>query len=95
MIELSRVQDDEVGDGTTSVIILAGQIIQAPKIFNEKNIHPKILVNAYFKAMEEILKLTEELGVDVDINNDEDITKIVRSCIGTKFFHKWEISLYI
>ena len=39
--------------------------------------------------MEEILKLTEELGVDVDINNDEDITKIVRSCIGTKFSHKW------
>lgn len=89
MIELSRAQDEEVGDGTTSVIVLAGQVLQAAEIFIEKNIHPTIVVNAYFKAMEEILKITEELGVEVDVNNDEDINKIVRSCIGTKFSHKW------
>jgi T-complex protein 1 subunit gamma len=89
MIELSRAQDEEVGDGTTSVIVLAGQVLQAAEIFIEKNIHPTIVVNAYFKAMEEILRITEELGVDVDVNNDEDINKIVRSCIGTKFSHKW------
>lgn len=89
MIELSRAQDEEVGDGTTSVIVLAGQVLQAAEIFIEKNIHPTIVVNAYFKAMEEILRITEELGVEVDVNNDEDINKIVRSCIGTKFSHKW------
>jgi T-complex protein 1 subunit gamma len=89
MIELSRAQDEEVGDGTTSVIVLAGQVLQAAEIFIEKNIHPTIVVNAYFKALEEIIRLTEEMGVDVDVDNDEDITKIIRSCIGTKFSHKW------
>lgn len=89
MIELSRAQDEEVGDGTTSVIVLAGQILQAAEIFIEKKVHPTIVVNAYFKAMEEILKITEELGVEIDVDNDEDITKIVKSCIGTKFAHKW------
>jgi T-complex protein 1 subunit gamma len=33
--------------------------------------------------------MTEELGVDIDVENEEDIKKIVRSCIGTKFSHKW------
>lgn len=89
MIELSRAQDEEVGDGTTSVIVLAGQILQAAEIFIEKKVHPTIVVNAYFKAMEEILRITEELGVEIDVDNDEDITKIVKSCIGTKFAHKW------
>lgn len=89
MIELSRAQDEEVGDGTTSVIVLAGQVLQAAEIFIEKKVHPTIVVNAYFKAMEEILKITEELGVEIDVDNEEDITKIVRSCIGTKFAHKW------
>ncbi|CAI2364205.1 unnamed protein product [Moneuplotes crassus] len=89
MIELARAQDEEVGDGTTSVIVLAGQILQAAEIFIEKRVHPTVVVNAYFKAMEEILKITEELGVDIDVDSEEDIKKIVTSCIGTKFSHKW------
>jgi T-complex protein 1 subunit gamma len=89
MIELARAQDEEVGDGTTSVIVLAGQVLQAAEIFIDKKVHPTVVVNAYFKAMEEIIRLTEELGVDIDVENDEDIRKIVTSCIGTKFSHKW------
>ena len=89
MIELSRAQDEEVGDGTTSVIVLAGQILQAAEIFIEKKVHPTVVVNAYFKALEEILKITEEMGVEIDIDNEADIHKIVTSCIGTKFSHKW------
>jgi len=89
MIELSRAQDEEVGDGTTSVIVLAGQVLQAAEIFIDKKVHPTVVVNAYFKAMEEILKITEELGVEIDVNDDNEINKIVKSCIGTKFSHKW------
>lgn len=89
MIELARAQDEEVGDGTTSVIVLAGQVLQAAEIFIDKKVHPTVVVNAYFKAMEEIIRLTEELGVDINVENDDDISKIVKSCIGTKFSHKW------
>ena len=63
MIELARAQDEEVGDGTTSVIILAGEILTAVEGFLERDIHPTVIVNAYFKALEEIVKITETLGV--------------------------------
>ena len=63
MIELARAQDEEVGDGTTSVIILAGEILSAVESFLEREIHPTVLVNAYFRALDEIVKITESLGV--------------------------------
>ena len=52
MIELSRAQEEEVGDGTTSVIVLAGEVLAAVESFLEKDIHPTVIVAAYFKALE-------------------------------------------
>lgn len=52
MIELARAQDEEVGDGTTSVIILAGEMMAAASPFIEKEIHPTIIVNSYYRALE-------------------------------------------
>ena len=89
MIEISRTQDEEVGDGTTSVIILAGEVLAAVEGFLEKEIHPTVIVNAYFKALDEIVKITESLGVPINLENNEDLQKIVRSTIGTKFSSKW------
>ena len=89
MIELARAQDEEVGDGTTSVIILAGEIMSAVEGFLEREIHPTVIVNAYFKALDEIIRITESLGEPIDIENEKDLQKIVSSCIGTKFSSKW------
>ena len=63
MIELSRAQDEEVGDGTTSVIILAGEVLAAVEGFLDKDIHPTVIVNSYFKALEDLNNMTENIGV--------------------------------
>mmetsp|Transcript_5126 Transcript_5126/g.3569 ORF Transcript_5126/g.3569 Transcript_5126/m.3569 type:complete len:295 (-) Transcript_5126:713-1597(-) len=89
MIELSRAQDEEVGDGTSSVIILAGEVLAAVEGFLEKEVHPTVIVNAYFKALEDVNKICEELGVPINMETNEDLTKIVKSSIGTKFASKW------
>merc|ERR1712086_180293 len=89
MIELARAQDEEVGDGTTSVIILAGEVLAAVEGFLEKEIHPTVIVNAYFKALEEIVKITNELGVPINLEDNADLCKIVKSTIGTKFSNQW------
>ena len=65
MIELSRAQDEEVGDGTTSVIILAGEVLAAVEGFLERDIHPTVIVNAYFKALDDLGKIIESLGVSI------------------------------
>jgi T-complex protein 1 subunit gamma len=49
MIELSRTQDEEVGDGTTSVIILAGEMLAMAQPLLMRNMHPRIIVHSYIK----------------------------------------------
>merc|ERR1719473_654294 len=69
MIELSRAQDEEVGDGTTSVIILAGEMLSVAEPLLEKNIHPTVIVSGYMKALEDSLAIMEASAKIVDINN--------------------------
>lgn len=60
MIELSRAQDEEVGDGTTSVIILAAEmLIQAEPFLSTQNMHPTVIVQAYQRALQEALAICE------------------------------------
>ena len=59
MIELSRAQDEEVGDGTTSVIILAGEMLIKAEPLIKDNIHPTVIVQGYNKALQEALNICE------------------------------------
>jgi T-complex protein 1 subunit gamma len=60
MIEISRTQDEEVGDGTTSVIILAGEILSVAEQFLQQQMHPTIIISAYRQALEEASKLLKD-----------------------------------
>ncbi|PON60111.1 T-complex protein 1, gamma subunit [Trema orientale] len=51
VIELSRTQYVEVGDGTTSVIVLAGEMLHVAEAFIDKNYHPRVICRAYSKAL--------------------------------------------
>lgn len=85
MIELSRTQDEETGDGTTSVIILAGEILHLSQPFLEKDIHPTVIVRAYMKALDAALKVIDSISFPVDVEDRDAMLKIVKSSIGTKF----------
>ena len=89
MIELARAQDEEVGDGTTSVICLAGEIMQAAQPFIERNIHPTVIVKAYYKALEDMLGYLDDIAIKIDVDNDDDVRKALVSCVGTKFAARW------
>lgn len=89
LIELSRAQDEEVGDGTTSVIILTGEIMGAARPFFEREMHPTVVVGAYYKALDESIKLISDMAVPIDVKNDAEMRKILNSCVGTKFAARW------
>ena len=90
MIELSRAQDEEVGDGTTSVIILAGEMLNVSEEFFKKEIHPSVVVSGYYKALEDALKIADSMAKVVDIKNQEEVSTIVKCCLATKFASKWD-----
>jgi len=90
MIELSRTQDEEVGDGTTSVIVLAGEMLTVAEPFlRAERLHPTQIVQAYYRAMEEALNVCEKISKPLDVNDRAELYKIVDACVGTKYIHRW------
>lgn len=89
MIELSRTQDEEVGDGTTTVIILAGEILAQTFPYIEKNIHPVIIIQALKQALSDALEIIHDISVPIDIANDQAMVKLISASIGTKYINKW------
>ena len=90
MIELSRTQDEEVGDGTTSVIVLAGEMLTVAEPFlRSERLHPTQIVQAYYRALDEALEVCEKLSKPLDVNNRDEMFKIVDACVGTKYVHRW------
>ncbi|KAH3834273.1 T-complex protein 1 subunit gamma-like [Dreissena polymorpha] len=90
MIEVARTQDEEVGDGTTSVIILGGEVLSVAEPFLEQQMHPTVIISAFRMALEDLLEtLKSKVSTPVDITNKDEMMKIVKSCVGTKFMSKW------
>lgn len=89
MIEISRTQDEEVGDGTTSVIILAGEMLAVAEQFLEQQIHPTVVISAYRKALDDAINILKEISTPVDVNNREMMLKIIHSAINTKAISRW------
>ncbi|KAK4050945.1 T-complex protein 1 subunit gamma [Microbotryomycetes sp. JL221] len=89
MIELSRTQDEEVGDGTTSVIILAGEILAQALPHLERNIHPVVIISAFKRALEEALSIIDQVSVPVDSTNEDEMLSLIKTAVGTKFVSRW------
>ncbi|KAG8903294.1 T-complex protein 1 subunit gamma [Tulasnella sp. 403] len=89
MIDLSRTQDEEVGDGTTSVIILAGEILAQSLPQLERNIHPVVIISALQKALKDALEIINKISVPIDTSNDKEMLALIKTSIGTKFVQRW------
>eukprot|EP01023_Acetabularia_acetabulum_P066809 TRINITY_DN9073_c0_g3_i1.p1 TRINITY_DN9073_c0_g3~~TRINITY_DN9073_c0_g3_i1.p1 ORF type:complete len:558 (-),score=112.74 TRINITY_DN9073_c0_g3_i1:300-1973(-) len=89
IIDLSRTQDEEVGDGTTSVIVLAGEIMQTAEPFLQKNMHPTVICRGFKRALEDCIKILDQMSFPIDVTDRSQMLKVVNSCINTKFTHRF------
>merc|ERR1719312_1706778 len=90
MIEIARTQDEEVGDGTTSVIVLAAEVLGVSHQFLEEKMHPTVVIQAYRQALEDATNLLrEKVSTPIDMNDQVAVRKVIQSCVGTKFIAKW------
>merc|ERR1719350_2004647 len=90
MIEIARTQDEEVGDGTTSVIILAAEVLGVSHQFLEEKMHPTVVIQAYRQALEDAANiLRETVATPIDMGDKVAVRKVIQSCVGIKFIAKW------
>ena len=84
MIEVAKTQDKEVGDGTTTSVLLAGALLEkATELLNE-NIHPSIIINGYQAASEKALEALEKTSIDVDLDDLETLMKLSNTSMRSK-----------
>jgi T-complex protein 1 subunit gamma len=89
MIELCRAQDEEVGDGTTSVMVLCGEMMGVAEPLLKKNLHPTVIVNGYMEALQLVSKILEDIAIPIDTNDRGKMLELIQSSIGTKFVSRW------
>jgi len=89
MIELSRAQEEEVGDGTTSVIVLAGEYLAQAEPLIERQMHPTVICNGYLKALDDAVKFLDEIAVPLDLADRDKLAGLVESATGTKFIARF------
>ncbi|KAL9047226.1 MAG: hypothetical protein Q9214_000153 [Letrouitia sp. 1 TL-2023] len=89
MIELSRTQDEEVGDGTTTVIILAGEVLAQALPQLERNIHPVVIISAFKRALTDALNIVEDVSLPINIHDDKAMYNLISSAIDTKYAARW------
>ncbi|RLI72179.1 thermosome subunit, partial [Candidatus Heimdallarchaeota archaeon] len=84
VVELAKVQDDEVGDGTTTVVIIAGELLKQAEELLAQDVHSSIIVDGYRKATAKALEYLNDLAIKVDLNDRDLIKDGVRTSMGSK-----------
>ncbi|MEM0488152.1 MAG: thermosome subunit alpha [Candidatus Bathyarchaeia archaeon] len=84
-VEIARSQDIEVGDGTTSVVVLAGELLAKAEELIRKGIHPVTIINGYKKALKKALEVIDKISVQLSLNDKELLKEVAKTAMAAKF----------
>jgi len=84
MVEVAKTQDDEVGDGTTTAVILAGELLRKAEELLDQNIHPTVIVGGYRKAVQKAVETLDKVGITVDLEDRETLKKVAMTAMASK-----------
>mmetsp|Transcript_34830 Transcript_34830/g.77423 ORF Transcript_34830/g.77423 Transcript_34830/m.77423 type:complete len:556 (-) Transcript_34830:641-2308(-) len=83
LVDVSLAQDAEVGDGTTSVVILAGEFLKEAKPFIEEGVHPRSIIKSYRQAAMLAVQKAKELAVSLEGKSDAEKRDLLKKCAMT------------
>jgi len=88
MVEVAKTQDKEVGDGTTTAVVLAGELLKKAEDMLDQEIHPTVITKGYRLAKFEALRILEKIATPVSINDYEKLEKIANTAMTGKSAEK-------
>ncbi len=84
MVEVAKTQDNEVGDGTTTSVIVAGELLGKAEDLIEKNVHPTVIIDGYRKAADKALEALEKMAISVKSTDRKSIEKVAMTSMASK-----------
>ena len=93
IVEIAKAVDNEVGDGTTSSVVLAGALLESAEELLEKGVHPMVIINGYTKAANQAQRILTEISVAAEPEDKVTLTKIARTSMASKMVSKESAAL--
>ncbi|MHA1641901.1 MAG: thermosome subunit beta [Promethearchaeota archaeon] len=84
MVEVAKTQDSEVGDGTTTSVILAGELLKRAEKLLEQKIHPTVITEGFRKAAEKAIEILDEMSIKASIDDYEKLKNAAMTCMSSK-----------
>jgi thermosome len=84
MVDIAKTQDKEVGDGTTTAVIMAGELLKAAGNLIEQSIHPTTIIKGYKMAADKALQILKSNSLPLTIKDDDKLEKIALIAMGSK-----------
>ena len=84
MVEVAKTQDDEVGDGTTTSVIVAGELLGKAEELIDKKVHPTIVIDGYRKAADKALEILEKIAIKVEPTDKDFLKKVAMTSMASK-----------
>ncbi|MGP3703459.1 MAG: thermosome subunit beta [Candidatus Bathyarchaeota archaeon] len=84
MVEAAKTQDQVVGDGTTTVVVLAAELLKKAEELIDQNIHPTVVVGGFRKAANYCLEELEKIAIPVDIDDKDMLKKVAETALRSK-----------
>ena len=90
LVEVAKTQDNEAGDGTTTAVIIAGELLSRAEELIDKNIHPTIIIDGYQAAAEKALETLEKIAITVDLKSKDYLIKAATTSMGSKIVAEYK-----
>lgn len=84
LVEVAKSQDNEVGDGTTTAVVLAGELLTKAEKLLDQEVHPTVIVEGYKKASEKALEILRSLAIDIQPDDMKMLLLVAKTSMGTK-----------
>lgn len=84
LVEVAKTQDNEAGDGTTSAVVIAGELLSRAEELVDKSIHPTVIIDGYKKAAEKALSTLEKIAIKVDLKKHDYLRKAAITSMASK-----------
>ncbi|MFW9988230.1 MAG: thermosome subunit beta [Candidatus Odinarchaeota archaeon] len=84
MVEVAKTQDSEVGDGTTTSVILAGELLKRAKKLIEQKIHPTVITEGFRKAADKAVEILDSISIKSGIDDEKGLKNAAMTCMSSK-----------
>jgi thermosome len=84
LVEVAKAQDNEVGDGTTTAVVLAGELLAKAEGLLDKNVHPTVIIEGFKKASEKAKEVLDKIAIPVCITDEKTLREVAITSLASK-----------